>query len=95
LFKSDVFDAVIHTASSVASLINLAEQGVGLALLPLPLVNAKLNQGTLTQINTEIEPPALEFCCNWRSDEESIMPKLMAHSARETMQLSSADLGLT
>ena len=87
LFKSDLNEAVIHTASSVASLINLAEQGLGIALLPLPLVEAKLQQGTLEQINSEVEPDALEFCCHWRSDEQSVMPQLLAQSAREIMQL--------
>ncbi|OUS34440.1 LysR family transcriptional regulator ['Osedax' symbiont bacterium Rs2_46_30_T18] len=88
LFKSEASAAVIHTCSSVASLISLAEQGLGIALLPLPLVEKQLASGSLVRINTEIEPLMLEFCCCWRADEESALPKLLADSATEIMASS-------
>ncbi|EPJ48980.1 MAG: transcriptional regulator, LysR family protein [Osedax symbiont Rs2] len=85
LFKSEAGTAVIHTCSSVASLISLTEQGLGIALLPLPLVEKQLASGALLRINTEIEPLRLEFCCCWRADEESPLPKLLADSATVVM----------
>lgn len=81
LFKSE--SAVIHTCSSVASLINLAEQGVGIALLPLPLVEDKLRSEELQKIDCEVTPIDIEFCCSWRVDESRNLPKLLANSARE------------
>jgi DNA-binding transcriptional LysR family regulator len=81
LFKHE--QAVIHTCSSVASLISLAEQGVGIALLPLPLVEDKIRSGSLKVIVCEMAPIDIEFCCSWRVDEETSLPKLLANSARE------------
>ncbi len=82
LFKNQ---AVIHTASSVASLINLAVRGLGIALLPLPLVIDHLNNGSLERIESEIEPLSLEFCSSWRVDEESALPNLLANSAKQVI----------
>ncbi|MCJ8300462.1 MAG: LysR family transcriptional regulator [Pseudomonadales bacterium] len=85
LFKNEASQAVIHTCSSVASLISLTEQGLGIALLPLPLVEKQLARGSLALINTEIEPLTLDFCCCWRADEESLLPKSLADSATAVM----------
>ena len=76
---------MIRTCSSVASLISLTEQGLGIALLPLPLVEKQLARGSLALINTEIEPLTLDFCCCWRADEESLLPKSLADSATAVM----------
>jgi DNA-binding transcriptional LysR family regulator len=89
LFKNDQQDVVIHTCSSVASLISLVEQGLGVALLPLPLVEKQIGAGTLQQIQCEIEPLTLDFCSSWRGDEERMLPKLLADSAREIMQTAT------
>ncbi|NQZ32901.1 MAG: LysR family transcriptional regulator [Oceanospirillaceae bacterium] len=77
---------VIHTCSSVASLISLATQGVGIALLPKVLVEKQLSSGEVQQIKTEIVPPSLDFCSSWRVDEEQALPKLLADSAQKIMQ---------
>lgn len=87
LFSQHSLDAVIHTCSSVASLINLAEQGLGIALLPLPLVEKQLEQGRLQSLETEVSAPSLDFSCCWRLDDERILPRLLAGSARDIMQL--------
>jgi len=86
LFKSHAQEVVVHTCSSVASLINLAEQGVGIALLPAVLVKARLAAGELSMIETDITPQPLEFCSSWRADEEETLPKLLADSAQQIMQ---------
>ena len=85
LFKSQSGEVVIHTCSSVASLINLAQQGVGIALLPEILVKSQLAAGELSIINTEIAPQPLAFCSSWRVDEEETLPKLLADSAKKIM----------
>ncbi|NRA21844.1 MAG: LysR family transcriptional regulator [Oceanospirillaceae bacterium] len=86
LFKSEPNEVVIHTCSSVASLINLAEQGLGIALLPEILVVQQIEAGTVQQLNTEIIAPRLEFCSSWRAEEEDALPKLLADAAALIMQ---------
>ena len=79
----------LHTCSSVSSLLGLAEQGVGIALLPEPLVRPSLAQGSLIkleQLMQQHRPPALEFCCGWRLDDDRLLPSLLANSARNITQ---------
>ncbi len=73
---------VIHTCSSVPGLLALVEQGVGIALLPEPLVNQAIVDGRLQRIALHPAPPDLHFCCAWRLDDDRILPRLLADSAR-------------
>ena len=73
----------LHTCSSVSSLLGLAEQGVGIALLPEPLLQQSLQNGQLRKLSVEQQPPALDFCCSWRLDDDRLLPRLLAESARD------------
>jgi DNA-binding transcriptional LysR family regulator len=81
---------MLHTCSSVASLLELAEQGLGLALLPEPLVAEHLSNRRLDRLNIDIQVPNLDFCCTWRVDDDRILPRLLADSARLLVQKSIA-----
>ncbi len=80
---------MLHTCSSVANLLTLAEQGNGVALLPEPLVAERISAGTLNRLQVTPEPPPLEFCCSWRLDDDRLLPRLLADSARELVSLTS------
>ncbi len=71
---------MLHTCSSVESLLTMARQGLGITLLPTPLVAEYLEDGTLLALNTEEQPPELNFCSNWRTDDDRILPRLLADS---------------
>lgn len=73
----------LHTCSSVSSLLGLAEQGIGIALLPEPLLQPSLESGRLQRLTIEPQPPTLDFCCCWRLDDDRLLPKLLTDSARE------------
>lgn len=79
---------VIHTCSSVASLISMAIQGVGVALLPLPLVESELQNNQLIRLDIADKPPELSFCCRWRLDDDRILPGMLAQSSREIVSSS-------
>ena len=74
---------MLHTCSSVESLLTLARQGLGITLLPTPLVADYLEQETLMELTTADEPPELNFCCNWRADDDRILPRLLADSSQD------------
>lgn len=82
---------VIHTCSSVANLLTLVRQGVGVALLPAPLVEQSLKNAELVILKTQKEPPELAFCYSWRLDDDRILPRLLADSSRAIMQFSVED----
>lgn len=85
LFSPLKRDVVIHTCSSVASLLSLIEQGLGIALLPKPLVIQSLENRTMVEINVKqnLVIPSLDFCCSWRLDDDRMLPKLFADHGRK------------
>lgn len=79
-------DVVVHTCSSVASLLSLAIQGLGLALLPRALVSDALQQKQLIEIDISASgDQALDFCCAWRLDDDRVLPRLLSESGRIMM----------
>jgi DNA-binding transcriptional LysR family regulator len=74
---------VFHTCSSVANLLTLTLQGVGMALLPAPIVKEHLAKGMLVEFSPGPTPPELAFCACWRLDDDRILPQLLAQSGRE------------
>lgn len=76
---------MIHTCSSVANLLLLAQQGVGIALLPAPLVEPSIEQGSLIRLLPDTATPDLSFCYGWRLDDDRVLPRLLAESSREIM----------
>jgi len=80
---------MLHTCSSVESLLSLARQGVGITLLPRPLVAKSLLSESLMELNVAAQPPNLDFTCGWRVDDDRILPRLLADSSREIIGGSS------
>lgn len=74
---------MLHTCSSAESLLTLARQGLGITLLPRPLVADYLKQEQLMELDTSQDAPELSFCCNWRTDDDRILPRLLADSSRD------------
>ncbi|WP_396588386.1 LysR family transcriptional regulator [Bermanella sp. R86510] len=78
---------MLHTCSSVSHLMNLTEQGLGVALLPEPLAQLLIGQRSAQIINAHasVKPSELNFCCGWRFDDERVLPTLLAATAREVI----------
>ncbi len=80
---------MLHTCSTVSHLINLTQQGLGIALLPEPLAQPLQEKGDIGILTTahDIAAPDLNFCCGWRIDDERLLPKLLAESARDIIKI--------
>lgn len=83
LFSQVVEKPKFHTSNSVSGLLAMAEQGVGMALLPEPIVKSALKAERLIAFNLDPKAPKLEFCCGWRKDEDRLLPQLLADSASQ------------
>ena len=81
----------LHTCSSVSSLLGLAEQGVGIALLPEPLLRNSLQSERLLPLSVDQPVPALEFCAGWRLDDDRLLPSLLAKTARAIATKSASE----
>lgn len=77
---------MLHTCSSVESLLKLVRQGLGVALLPRPLVDGLMQTGELVELEVEGPASTLEFCCAWRNDDDILLPRLLADSCRSIIE---------
>lgn len=81
---------MLHTCSSVNHLMNLTDQGLGVSLLPKPLAEQLVENGRVRILKStdDMVIPNLDFCCGWRLDDERLLPKLLAESARNMINPS-------
>ncbi len=63
----------------------MVAQGIGVALMPEPIVRQMLDDQQLIELNIDQAAPALSFNCSWRLDDDRILPQLLANSSREIM----------
>jgi len=85
LFNASPEMPLIHTCSSVASLLALVEQGLGVALLPEPLIAEPLASGKLVQLSVRGSAPEPGFGCCWRADDDRPLGALLAQSGRQAI----------
>ncbi|EAR61541.1 LysR family transcriptional regulator [Neptuniibacter caesariensis] len=80
-----------HTCGSVKGLLELTQQGLGIALLTAPLVDKQIASGELVELDISPNPPGLNFSFSWRLDDNRILPKLLADSGRGTISQDHTD----
>ena len=75
-------EARLHTAS-LATLIRLAVDGIGVAAIPAATIQRELAAGTLVALNVLQPFPALSFHASYLEAENRPLPALIAATARE------------
>ncbi|MCV6626541.1 MAG: LysR family transcriptional regulator [Cellvibrionaceae bacterium] len=71
-------EAQVHCCGTVASLLPMAEQGLGSALLPAPVVASALASGSLQRLEVDTQASPLRFYSAWRRDDERKLAQLLA-----------------
>lgn len=66
----------IHASTSVATIVRMALDGLGLALLPASIVVRELGAGTLVELDAGIALPPLGFVAAWRRQPDEGLVRL-------------------
>lgn len=67
LHGADLAAPRVNCVNSASAIIRLVRDGFGIGLLPLPLVAAELQAGTLRALDGIESPPAMDIVASWRT----------------------------
>jgi DNA-binding transcriptional LysR family regulator len=79
----------LHASASLATVIHMAVEGLGVAVIPTSIVENELADGRLQQLATELEIPPLTFSASWLASPDTLAVELVADLAARIAQESS------
>lgn len=71
----------LHASASLATVIHMAIEGLGVAVIPAALVANELADGRLQELRTNMKMPPLTFTASWLSSPEMIAIERVAELA--------------
>ena len=93
LRKNTDLPARIFPSSSLAAILKMAQDGIGVATLPRKMVQAELDNGTLTEIFCEWSPPNLRFTASYPTEPYNpAMEKFIHHALEVTREYQQQGL---
>lgn len=80
----------LHASASLATVIHMAIEGLGIAVIPTSIVENELADGRLQQLATELKIPPLTFSASWLASPDTLAVELVANLAASIAQESTA-----
>ena len=78
----------LHASASLATVIHMAIEGLGIAVIPTAIVETELADGRLQLLATDLEIPPLTFTASWLSSPDTAAVELVADLAGQIAQSS-------
>lgn len=79
--RSDLPEIKLHASASMATVVHLALEGMGIAVIPHEPVEDEIRSGKLELIETGISLPQLTFCASWLEAPDLIAVDLVVDVA--------------
>jgi len=83
----------LHASASLATVIHMAIEGLGIAVMPTAIVQNELADGRLKLLDTDLEMPPLTFSASWLASPDTVAIELVAGLASQLAQESSVPAG--
>src|ERR1700676_4203727 len=80
----------LHASASLATVIHMAVEGLGVAVIPTAIVENELADGRLQLLSTDLEITPLTFSASWLASPDTLAVELVAHPAARIAQDSAA-----
>lgn len=74
---------IISTANSLSAVSKLAREGIGVALLPEPMIAPMIKDGSLNVLSMKPSFPPLKLHAAYADDPENLIPSILSVIARE------------
>jgi DNA-binding transcriptional LysR family regulator len=71
----------IHASASLATVIRMALDGIGVAVIPPAIISNALADGRLRTVKTEAKLPSLDFVVSWPATPDSLSAQKIAEIA--------------
>jgi len=76
----------LHASASLATVIHMAIEGLGVAVIPAAIVEHELTSGRLQELKTNVPLPPLTFSASWLASPEMVAIERVAELAASTAQ---------
>jgi DNA-binding transcriptional LysR family regulator len=80
----------LHASTSLGTVIHMAIEGLGIAVIPSAIVENELADGRLQLLDTDFKLPPLAFGASWLMSPDAVAIERVAHLARQIAQESEA-----
>ena len=81
LNRPDLPPIRLHASASLATVIHMAIEGLGIAVIPAAIVENELANGRLQELRTDLTIPPLTFSASWLASPETIAVERVAELA--------------
>ncbi len=71
----------LHASASLATVIHMAIEGLGIAVIPAAIVENELANGRLQELRTDLTMPPLTFTASWLASPETVAVERVAELA--------------
>jgi len=79
----------LHASASLATVIHMAIEALGIAVIPTAIVENELADGRLQLLSTDLKIPPLTFSASWLASPDTVAVELVADLARKIAQSSA------
>src|ERR1700731_1739239 len=80
----------LHASASLATVIHMAVEGLGIAVIPASIVENELADGRLQLLSTDLKIPPLTFSASWLASPDTLAVELVADLAARIAKDSAA-----
>jgi DNA-binding transcriptional LysR family regulator len=78
----------LHASASLATVIHMAVEGLGIAVMPAAIVGSELASGQLKLLNTDLAMSPLTFTANWLASPDAVAIERVADLAEQIAHAS-------
>ena len=78
----------LHASASLATVIHMAIEGLGVAVIPTAIVENELADGRLQLLSTNVQIPPLTFTATWLASPDAIAIERVAELAAQLARAS-------
>src|SRR5438477_11892827 len=79
--RSDLPPMRLHASASLATVIHMAIEGLGIAVIPTAIVENELADGRLQSLSTNLQMPLLTFSASWLAAPDTVAVEAVADLA--------------
>jgi DNA-binding transcriptional LysR family regulator len=79
----------LHASASLATVIHMAIEGLGIAVIPTAIVQNELADGRLQLLSTDLKISPLTFSASWLASPDTVAVELVANLAGKIAQSSA------
>jgi DNA-binding transcriptional LysR family regulator len=84
--QPDVPSIRLHASASLATVIHMAVEGLGIAVIPTAIIERELQDGRLLLLSTDLQVPDLSFSASWIASPDTSAVELVAELAVKLAQ---------